>query len=80
MTSSLRYVFDTSVIVSAPLLPPSVPRQAFDLAFIQGTVLVSDATLNELDPVLRRPRFDRYAAEEERLQFLDSFHSRLNSY
>lgn len=47
MTSNLlRFVLDTSVIVSALLLPRSVPRQAFDLAFIQGTVLVSDTTLN----------------------------------
>lgn len=74
MTSNLlRFVLDTSVIVSALLLSRSVPRQAFDLAFIQGTVLVSDTTLNELDTVLRRSRFDRYIAEDERLQFLAAF-------
>lgn len=73
MTNDLCYVLDTSVIVSSLLLPRSVPRQAFDLAFIQGTVLVSDTTLNELDTVLRRSRFDRYVAEEERLQFLATF-------
>lgn len=74
MTSNLpRFVLDTSVIVSAILLPRSVPRQAFDLAFIQGAVLVSDTTLSELDAVLRRSRFDRYLAEEERLQFLATF-------
>jgi putative PIN family toxin of toxin-antitoxin system len=59
--------------VSALLFPRSVPRQAFDLAFIRGTVLVSDATVNELDEVLRRPRFERYLKEDERLQFLDTF-------
>lgn len=73
MTSNLRCVLDGSVIVSALLLPRSVPRQAFDLAFIEGTVLVSDTTLDELDTVLRRSRFDRYVAEEERLQFLATF-------
>ncbi|NJO42194.1 MAG: putative toxin-antitoxin system toxin component, PIN family [Cyanobacteria bacterium CRU_2_1] len=40
---------------------------------MQGAVLVSDTTLNELDTVLRRSRFDRYVAEEERLQFLATF-------
>lgn len=73
MTSNLRYVLDSSVIVSALLLPRSVPRQVLDLAFIQGTVLVSDTALDELDTVLRRSRFDRYVAEEERLQFLATF-------
>lgn len=73
MTNNFRYVLDISVIVSAILLPCSVPRQAFDLAFIQGTVLISDTTLNELDTVLRRPRFDRYVSQEKRLQFLATF-------
>lgn len=35
--------------------------------------MVSDTTLNELDTVLRRSRFDRYVAEEKRLQFLATF-------
>lgn len=73
MASSVRYVLDTSVIVSALLLPRSVPRQAFGRAFSQGVVLVSDATINELDTVLRRSRFDRYVAEADRLQFLARF-------
>ncbi|MCC5639688.1 putative toxin-antitoxin system toxin component, PIN family [Nostoc sp. CHAB 5844] len=73
MTNNLGYFLDTSVIVSAILLPRSVPRQAFDLAFIQGKVLVSETTLNELDTVLRRPRFDRYVSQEKRLQFLAKF-------
>jgi uncharacterized protein len=73
VTNNRCYVLDTSVIVSALLLPRSVPRQALDLAFIQGIVLVSNTTLNELDTVLHRSRFDRYVAEEERLQFLATF-------
>lgn len=65
-----RFVIDTNVVISAVLAPRSVPRQAFDLAFAQGTVLASDATLAELDDVLRRPRFERYVPEAARLQFL----------
>jgi uncharacterized protein len=71
--SHKRFVLDTNVIVSAVLLPRSIPRQAFDLAFIQGIVLVSESTLDELDEVLRRPRFERYIPEDERLQFLTNF-------
>lgn len=73
MTSSERFVLDTNVVVSAVLLPRSVPRQAFDLAFIRGIVLVSESMLDELDDVLRRPRFERYVSEDERLQFLTIF-------
>jgi uncharacterized protein len=73
VTSSKRFVLDTNVIVSSVLSPRSIPRQAFDLAFLLGTVLVSDSILVEIDDVLRRPKFERYVSEEERLQFLAKF-------
>ena len=59
MTSDWRTVLDTGVVVSAVLLPRSVPRQAFDLALARGPLLVSEQTIAELDEVLRRPKFDR---------------------
>ncbi len=34
---------------------------------------MSDAILVELDNVLRRPKFNRYISEDERLQFLSKF-------
>jgi putative PIN family toxin of toxin-antitoxin system len=70
MTSELRAVIDTSVAVSAVLLPRSVPRQAFDAAAMRGRPLVSTATIAELDEVLRRPKFNRYVPEDKRLEFL----------
>jgi putative PIN family toxin of toxin-antitoxin system len=73
VTTEARFVLDTNVIVSALLLPRSVPRQAFDLAFVHGTVLVSVATIDELDDILRRGKFDRYVLEDERLRFLSAF-------
>jgi predicted nucleic acid-binding protein len=51
MASKARIVFDTSVVVSAVLLPRSVPCQAFDLAVATGTLLVSLETIGELDEV-----------------------------
>jgi uncharacterized protein len=65
-----RIVIDTSVAVSAVLLLRSVPRQAFDAAMAQGKLLVSEATVAELDEVLRRPKFNKYVPEEKRLEFL----------
>jgi len=73
MRSDPRFVLDTGVIVSAVLLPRSVPRQAMDLAFARGIVLASADTIGELDEVLRRPKFNRYLREEERLLFLSAF-------
>ena len=66
----MRVVMGTNVAVSAALLPRSIPRQAFDRALEHGTVLISSATVAELNDVLRRPRFDKYVQEEERLAFL----------
>ena len=68
--SEPRIVIDTGVVVSAVLLPRSVPRQAFDTAVARGKLLVSEATVAELDEVLRRPKFNKYVPEEKRLEFL----------
>ena len=72
MKSDLRTVIDTGVVVSAVLLPRSVPRQAFDVAAARGRLLVSDETIAELDEVLRRPKFDKYVSEARRLEFLSA--------
>lgn len=71
--SSRRLVIDTGVAVSALILPRSVPRQAFDAARSTGRLLVSPATFDELENVLRRPKLERYLTEQERLEFLDSY-------
>jgi uncharacterized protein len=66
----VRAVFDTNVMVSAVLLPRSIPRRAFDRAQEQGKILTSVATIDELNAVLRRPHFDKYVREAQRLEFL----------
>ncbi|MBM4464633.1 MAG: PIN domain-containing protein [Chloroflexi bacterium] len=70
MLTDLRFVFDTSAIVSAVLLKQSVVRQAFDKAVKQGKLLVSQATVDEINEVLRRKGFDKYILEEERIEFI----------
>jgi uncharacterized protein len=66
----MRVVIDTGVVISAALLPRSIPRQAFDKVLRDARVLVSDSTIAELDDVFRRPKFNRYLSEELRLEFL----------
>jgi hypothetical protein len=70
MRTKGRYVFDTSVVVSALLLKDSKPRQAFDLALDHGVILLSLPIVKELNAVLSRPKFDRYLLREERERFL----------
>jgi len=66
----LRLVFDNNVVVSAALLAGSVPRQAFDKALDEGTVLISVPVLLELAEVLSRKKFNKYLREEERMRFM----------
>jgi putative PIN family toxin of toxin-antitoxin system len=70
MSRELRVALDTNVIVSALLRPQSMPRQAFDHCLAKGQLLISEATLRELDVVLRRPKFQKYLTLKQRLEFL----------
>ncbi len=67
-----RFVLDTNIIISAMLLKQSVARQAFDKASEEGTLLISLSTVEEVNEVLRRKRFDKYLLEEERIEFVTS--------
>jgi putative PIN family toxin of toxin-antitoxin system len=73
MTAELRVVFATNVVVSAMLLPLSVPRLALDRALREGRLLISAATTTELDDVIHLPRFDKYLSEEERVELMTTF-------
>jgi putative PIN family toxin of toxin-antitoxin system len=66
----LRCVFDTNTVVSAALFRGSVPEQALFLALRTAAVLMSRELADELNDVLSRPRFDRYADRENREEFL----------
>lgn len=65
-----RNVVDTNVLVSAIILPPSVPRRAVDRALDNGLLLFSEATMSELTDVLFRQKLDGYVSREKRQQFL----------
>lgn len=67
-----RLIIDTNVLISAALWSPSIPSKVLKIALRHHTVLVSDATLTELERKLLDARFDRYAALEARWQFIDA--------
>jgi uncharacterized protein len=66
-----RVVFDTSSLVGAALQVGSVPHRALAHAFSAGDVCASAATLAELEKVLLRPKFDRYALRGVRVEFVE---------
>ncbi|TAG86571.1 MAG: putative toxin-antitoxin system toxin component, PIN family [Oscillatoriales cyanobacterium] len=68
-----RFVVDTNVLISALLFKTSVPFQAIELAEKQGRILYSEATLNELEQVLNRKKFNKYLSLEDRQLFLLKF-------
>ena len=72
MTPKPCYVFDTNVVVSAVLFSIGKPARALFAALDQGEVLVSVDVVHELNDVLSREKFERYASEEDRARFLHS--------
>ena len=65
-----RVVIDTSTLVSAVLRAESIPRKALLSAVNSFELCVSQDTLLELQEVLGRPKFDRYASLQTRMEFL----------
>jgi putative PIN family toxin of toxin-antitoxin system len=68
----VRVVVDTNVLVSAAILPQSVPRQALDLVLDHHQLLASAESLAEVTRVLSRARFNKYLSDGQRQAFLSA--------
>ncbi|NMG54382.1 PIN domain-containing protein [Aromatoleum aromaticum] len=75
MSFARPVVIDTGVLVSAAIRPDSTPALTLEKALLHFDVCVSEATLAELETVLSRPKFDRYATPDDRRAFLAGFTS-----
>ena len=62
---------DTNILVSALLMPNSIPAKAFEKALLGGKVLQSVGTIDELNRVMSRKKFDKYVTEQERIDFVN---------
>jgi putative PIN family toxin of toxin-antitoxin system len=76
MSFARRIVVDTGVLVSAAIRPASVPALALEKALLMFEVCACPETLAELETVLRRGKFDRYAGRAEREAFIAGFRER----
>jgi putative PIN family toxin of toxin-antitoxin system len=70
MTSKLRFVIDTNTLVSSILIASSIPDRAVKLIRHSGIILISVATIEELQKVMNRPKFDKYVDPEIRSEFI----------
>lgn len=73
MSFARPIVFDTGVLVSAAIRPESIPALAFHKALREFDLHGSPETLAELETVLLREKFDRYAPREARREFVDRY-------
>lgn len=70
-----RVVVDTNVLLSAALLPDSVPARLVDRLLLQGALVFSEDTFDELRTRIWKPKFDRYLSMERRQQLLHDFNA-----
>jgi len=76
MSFDRRIVIDTGVLVSAAIRPQSISALALEKALLHFDVCVSEETLMELEGVLLRRKFDRYASKALRHDFIKGFRQR----
>ena len=66
----LRVVVDTNVLISAALLPKSVPATLLRYLLAHARLVFSEATFAELETRLWKPKFDRYLTLDARRRLL----------
>ncbi|MEQ9098103.1 MAG: putative toxin-antitoxin system toxin component, PIN family [Imperialibacter sp.] len=71
----MRVVFDCNVLISALLNNTSTSGQALLKAKQSDVILLSTPVLAELINVAMRPKFDKYASIEVRLEFTKEYES-----
>lgn len=65
------FIFDTNVLISAALVKNSPTENALKKAIEHGMLAFSKQTLNELNEILKRPKFEKYLSKTERREFLE---------
>ena len=60
MKTRVRVVFDTNALISALIVPSSVPAKALDLAVENFEIIVSKATWQEFEQKIKKTSLERY--------------------
>lgn len=80
MNYDRHLVIGTGVLVSAAIQPESVPALALEKALLHFEVCTSNETWGELETVLLRAKFDRYATVEVRRAFIAGLRQRVKFF
>ena len=73
--TSLEWVIDTNVLISAALSSQGVPAKLVRFALSQRILVFSQPTFDELSTRLYRPKFDPYLTLERRRRILHDFNA-----
>ncbi len=65
-----RFVLDTNILISALLIKNSPPFKVIKIIETIGVTLYSEETLQEINQVLTRKKFDKYLTSEEKQEFI----------
>jgi uncharacterized protein len=65
-----RFVVDTNTLVSSVLIASSIPDLVLKSIRKLGIILISISTLEELQEVMKRSKFDRYVSSTIRSEFI----------
>ena len=65
-----RFVLDTNILISALLVKNSTPFKVIKIVETIGVTLYSSETLQEINQVLKRKKFDKYLTSEEKQEFI----------
>lgn len=64
-----RFVIDTNVLISSIAFVNSLPDQTLRATLTKGVLVFSQATIEEFQEVLLRPKFERYISHKKRQDF-----------
>lgn len=73
--TSLKLVIDTNVLISAALSAQGTPAKLLRRVLESHTLVFSQATFDELQTRIYRPKFDRYITLEQRQRLLHDFNA-----
>ncbi|MBK0382174.1 putative toxin-antitoxin system toxin component, PIN family [Pedobacter sp. SD-b] len=65
------FVIDTNSLISSALIKNNVNAKAFDQVLNLGKIAISSSTIEELEEVLYRKKFDKYLLDNERAVLID---------
>ena len=72
-TARKKIIFDTTSLISACIYPYREPAKIFLKAISKFDLIASKKTIQEIDSVLKRPKFDKWCTAEYRQAWVKDY-------